>query len=474
MAINFKIVGNDIYRKIDNGVWTEFQIKGVNVRGSGYGSGWWDPNSSSEFTALKTTWGYNTLRLSVIGVSVGGDGAVNNGNGTGYTRNSTTGAITWGGGFSTDLPGLLTKCFAGGIEVVQVCPRYGPDGANLSIAPIGTTAVNSLSKQQQYTRAMIQFWSYWAEEFKDDERIWFNLMNEPNSGQSTTASAYKEIIKAIRDTGAKNIIVLDCPPFGQDVPKPSSWPNPLSNFDTNTSFICTQGPGIINYAENLSSDAEDLANISFAVHTYGSGWRGLETAGQFTNDELRAKGKQRMLAGIQAYKAIDNPKICFHNGEYNVADIENTGAESGGSDFTNAQEAAIARGIVEAWIEEGCYTIAWHWSSHGSEDSGPLNGSSGQNGSDITFSNGYPTNLNRLGSIMWKDAGHKLTATSTELVRVLATPKTLAGSTTTNIEFKSPTLPQSFSKNQSMTFIVEITSLPSNTTVTSVKFEQVV
>ncbi len=361
MPVEFVVRDGKVYKTTDGKTYTEHIPMGVNVRASGYGSALWQPDR--DISSMVKTWGYNTARLSLISDSYSGAQGHND-------------KFEWTGGATNlrDLKELVKRFLDAGMEAVQLCPRLnGSNGAGVDLSP-GNAAVKKLKA----------FWKHWANVYKNDQRVWFNIVNEPKAGGTALRDAYKEIIKEIRDTGAKNVIVLDSMNWGQDQSSPGE-----PTFPTKSSWIC-------NYAQDI---VKSYDNVVFALHFYGSGWRPTND-GKKSVEELRSMTKKKVLEGLNAYLALDNPKVSFHVGEYNVNDMENTGAEKSGDDFNQEKEAAMTAGIVDACIEKQIGTIPWSWSNLGGDDSGPINSGSG---GDIKLDKDKPTNLNRLGKIMWAD-----------------------------------------------------------------------
>lgn len=80
-----------------------------------------------------------------------------------------------------------------------------------------------------------------AARYKDNPYVWFNVMNEPNAEKPEQArdlwvETHRTLIRAIRETGADNIIVADAHGWGQDNRGGSgssilNWGGELQNFD---------------------------------------------------------------------------------------------------------------------------------------------------------------------------------------------------------------------------------------------------
>lgn len=89
-------------------------------------------------------------------------------------------------------------------------------------------------------------WAKVATLFKDNPQVIFNISNEPHDQSSTTlAASYTTVIAAIRNVGAKNLIVLD----GNNYSDPGSW--------------VSSGNG-----SAMASVVDSADNLVFAPHMY--------------------------------------------------------------------------------------------------------------------------------------------------------------------------------------------------------------
>lgn len=219
---------------------------------------------------------------------------------------------------------------------------------------------------QAHTDAIKAFFVDLAQKYKNNPYVWFNLINEQggppyNDGHygdpahSTVprwVNVNRQIIQAIRATGAQNMIVIDGMTWGQDSRDGSG--DRVTEYD---SAILRGGPQVMTNA-----NGQPFGNVLFAVHTYDA-WRvnpgpRLE---QFFRD-VRAKGMVPLV------------------GEY------------------NAYNWNVAQAMVSAAHNLGVGRLVWH---HNSGDT-QLTTTGGRTGQDINSCTN-PTNLNALGRLVWDD-----------------------------------------------------------------------
>jgi mannan endo-1,4-beta-mannosidase len=222
------------------------------------------------------------------------------------------------------------------------------------------------ASSQAHTEAIKNFFVDLAQKYKNNPYVWFNLINEPGGppyedghvgdpAYSTVprwVNVNRQIIQAIRATGAQNMIVIDGMTWGQDS-RDGSW----DRVDESDSAILKGGPQSMTDA-----NGQPFGNVLFSVHTY-SAWRNnpgprLE---QFFRD-VRAKGMTPLV------------------GEYNDSAM----------DVTQAM-LSVAHNL-------GVGRLVWH---HNSGDT-QLTTTGGRTGNDIN-SCSNPTNLTPLGQLTWND-----------------------------------------------------------------------
>jgi sugar phosphate isomerase/epimerase len=115
-----------------------------------------------------------------------------------------------------------------------------------------------------------------AARYKDNPYVWFNVMNEPNAEKPEQArdlwvETHRTLIRAIRETGADNIIVADAHGWGQDNRGGS-------------------GSSILNWGGELQNfDNKAQPNIVFSLHVYEL-WNNADQAFAEYFDTAAAKG----------------------------------------------------------------------------------------------------------------------------------------------------------------------------------------
>jgi hypothetical protein len=188
-------------------------------------------------------------------------------------------------------------------------------------------------------------------------------MNEPGgSGDAPVEwqSTHEEVIKAIRNAGAPNIIVLDEHQFGQA-----------------NGFRNTAGSGALTYGQALNGKYK---NLLFSLHLY-TNW---------------IYGKERLDSYIDALHAKNLAVII---GEYGTA---------------NDYSMEVASSVFKSTIQKKVGRIAWAWAG---EDIHDLTTTGTGGGFEINSTSGAkPTNLSFVGNQVWLDNHGELSASSTALV----------------------------------------------------------
>ncbi len=212
----FQVVGTKIFDP--NGV--EFIAKGVNVNGPGFG---WPGNTPSYVDEITGTWGFNAIRLNVQELQ----------------------------------PSSYTYAENGTID--QIVQAYTQADTVVMIEPHEKTG--KYWEGTELTRVADWFKDL-ASRYKDNPYVWFNTSNEPGATNSISnidkwVTMNETITKAIRSTGADNIIVVDDHFWGQGS---GQWNgDPVS---PNRSAILSQGKNLVN---RLGDDGN---NIIFSLHVY--------------------------------------------------------------------------------------------------------------------------------------------------------------------------------------------------------------
>ncbi len=186
------------------------------------------------------------------------------------------------------------------------------------------------------------YWRDMAQEFKDNPNVWFNLHNEPGTGnaQGTKWVEYhRELIDIIRAEGAENMIVVDGEGWGQDAYSQT-------------------------IADNATSVMTGNENVMFSIHVYEQ-WNSADIGAYF--DDLEANN------------------IPFLIGEY--------GSINNGQDTSIASEKAI----LEAQTRE-IGRIAWSAKADDFNDFTTGNGGHAEH-----FDGSNPEILTDLGDLIWDD-----------------------------------------------------------------------
>ncbi len=99
----------------------------------------------------------------------------------------------------------------------------------------------------------------YAQKYKSNPYVWFNIMNEPGSGRldSNWKTVNEAVVKAIRGTGARNIIVCDGHGFASEL-----W-------NSGDGLVTEKDSAILAYGQYLT---KAYANLVFSVHMYS--WTG--------------------------------------------------------------------------------------------------------------------------------------------------------------------------------------------------------
>lgn len=124
--------------------------------------------------------------------------------------------------------------------------RYHPDVNNFQSSTQGLVGVDP----NVPVSAFADFWSRIADHYKDNDRVIFNLMNEPNTMQTAElVVAENAAIAAIRDTGAENLILVP----GNQWTGAWAWQETWYN-----------GPNSVHMLDIV----DPLDNYAFDVHQY--------------------------------------------------------------------------------------------------------------------------------------------------------------------------------------------------------------
>src|SRR5664280_175344 len=122
------------------------------------------------------------------------------------------------------------------------------------------TGADSLSATD--SGKLTDWWTQLAQQYKGNPYVWFNIINEPVTGGQESFADWTAMtqpsVKAIRDTGARNIVVVDGSAWGQEANDWSCGDAPYQN------------SAILALAPSMQAT---YGNILPSVHVYGE-WGG--------------------------------------------------------------------------------------------------------------------------------------------------------------------------------------------------------
>lgn len=309
-AQSFRVQGSAIYGP-DN---QEFIIKGTNIQGPGW---CWSRDVAQDADLIARTWQFNTVRVN---------STVKNGCSTSNTDSILVDAFT-----------------SRGIVVIFEAHDWTgtlPTGADLTLL------------KNWHTRL--------ATKYKTNPYVWFNVMNEPGDctpiAQTSWYAVHREVIQAIRNTGANNVVVCDGNTWGTE--------DGCSGADT----VSTRMSAVLTYGRQLTTE---FANVVFSYHIY-CGWNagGVAKMGNYL-DRVRAKN------------------LAIFVGEFGYA----PGPQCVSQPATEAMyELVVPRRIGRA---------VWHW--YGGDVNQLTVADNPAGGWRINSTTAKPTNLTWLGNRVWDD-----------------------------------------------------------------------
>lgn len=293
----------------------EFVVQGVNIF----------PDNSEARDQIVDCWGFNTVRANHF--------------------------VDWawyGADWEFD---LLESNFADQGTVVILDLAHDAYGSDAGIGRYW------LSRQQE----LIDLYTYYAERYKDNPYVWFELINEPDTlsyNSSAWVQIHQALVTAIRDTGNQNPIIVSGWCWGQDA---CGWGN--STITANESAILGLGDQI------MTINNEPQSNIIFTHHVF---------------DQFQYGSLSRLTDYHDAVQAKNYALIV---GEYSSSNVNSTMTATNYM-FQSTQARNIGR-------------IAWNWHAN---DNGDLTTNTAYNGGgDGIDSCLAPTNLTALGQLVWDD-----------------------------------------------------------------------
>ena len=214
--------------------------------------------------------------------------------------------------------------------------------------------------QGEFLTRLIQWYTDLATRYRDNPYVWFDVMNEPGGLYSIDAdqwiNMHGQVIQAIRNTGANNIIIVEGANGGQDAG------------DTSSGMVSESGSAILQYADEvLNYNGQSFSNIVFSIHPYDQ-WNGGDARMADYFDRVQARGLAMIV------------------GEYGVQ--------------TNANTQAAAQSVFNTTPPRDIGRIVWHWD--GGDDNDLTTNTSTGGGWEIDNCEA-PTNLSWLGSRVWDD-----------------------------------------------------------------------
>lgn len=307
----FTVQGTEILDPNGN----EFVVKGVNIF----------PDNSEAYDQIANCWNFNTVRA-----------------------NHFPDWFWYGPDWEFD---LLASTFADQQIVVIL------DLAHDASTPESGIGRYWLPRQQE----LINLYTYYADRYKDNPYVWFELINEPDTltfNSIAWVDVHQQLITAIRSIGNQNPIIVNGWCWGQDA---CSWGN---------SSITEQQSAILGLGDQvLFFNGQQQENIIFTHHVY---------------DQFQYNSLSRLTDFHDAIQAKDYALIV---GEYGSENNNNT-MKATGFMFESTQPRKIGR-------------IVWNWFGYGNSDL-TLDQSvfGGGNGIDDCYN---PTNLTPLGQLVRDD-----------------------------------------------------------------------
>jgi len=319
----FKVDGTKILDADDN----EFFIKGVNVNGPG----WCFPRDTlQDVKLIVDVWQFNTVRLC-----------------------AATKWNSWAVNYNRNLDAIVKRFTDNGIVVILELHDY------TGIYPPLNDNGGYITKEGDIIRPIKDLKLWWidkAKRFKDNQYVWFNIMNEPgDAGTKESAESWmyvhEEVIKAIRNEGAENIIVIDDHIWGQA----GGYYGGINSYDS----------AVMRKGQELN---KKYNNLIYSLHVY----------------EAWSDGKNRFDAYFRDAKSLG---LCVIIGEFGVM-------------RNNIAQYSAVKSMFDSAIPNKIGRIYWAW------DDGGLPMTTGENGRGWAIDKkdgSKPSNLSWAGDLVWQD-----------------------------------------------------------------------
>jgi endoglucanase len=231
-------------------------------------------------------------------------------------------------------------------------------------------------------KAILDFFSRVAEEYKDNPYVWYGGYNEPGGGGDVAqvngqwqwdptdvnrwVDLSRDIIHTVRDAGAIAPVLAPSMALAQDILMTSNW-----NRDVGFSKPIEEASAILMYGDRITSGFE---NVAFDVHLYGN----YNTKDRLKNlDLFLDKAEERGIAIVFGE---------YGSGVYNNAKTTDT--------IQSSENMAALRD------QHSFGDIVWHASASNPNDVAIKPGTDGGIRDVDSFTN--PTNLTELGHIAWE------------------------------------------------------------------------
>ena len=302
---------------------------GANISGMDFT---WNDAVLGHASVARETWNWTAIRLSC---GFRDWGSVNSRQGYTFLSNNNLDRIVdeyTGAGITT----IIAQHHPG--------PKTSDSAAGSAISPRAGTAPDGTGRSSE--DGIVDWWLAVASRFKNNPRVWFNLINEPGSDQAGLNSQYERMLTRIRAFAPRTPIVLDAANFANDIPNNATFgTGPITPED---SFVLTYGPGLV---EKFGEPA-GYGPIIFSIHVYSRWPRNYGGTGRITDAQL-------------ATRMRDYATRCRAKGLAIL--VGETGAETWAAEYDSAsvrvglyEQGAVAGRQTGVWPEQGVGVLVWH------------------------------------------------------------------------------------------------------------------